>query len=97
MSYRAIGFKCLVLPDPVSQDKLQEQNAQVVGTIIDIGEDFASAYKPKTKYWGLKVGDKIWYAKYAGKWVYDKKNDRHLLVILDEDVCLQETEDHASA
>ena len=114
MAYRAVGFKCLVLPDPVSkdtevksaggiitqfrskQDQLQEQNAQVTGVILDIGEDFAEAYKPKTKNWGLKVGDRIWYAKYAGKWVYDKKNDRHLLVIVDEDVCLQETEDVTS-
>ena len=112
---KALGFKCLVLPDPIinekevktesglivklalSVDERLERGAQVRGTIVDIGEDFAAAYKPKTPFWGLKVGDKIWYARYAGKWVTDKENNRDLLVLNDEDICVQdvveETED----
>lgn len=97
---KAVGYKLIVLPDAVEEvskggiviaaDTRMERNAQVCGTIIDIGEDVAAAYKPKTEHWGLKVGDKIWYAKYAGKWIKDKENDREVLVILDEDVCVKE-------
>ena len=108
MSLEAVGFKCIVLPDEVSDvkevktdsgivvklhlniDKKMEQNAQTRGTILHIGEDFAEAYKPKTRYWGLKPGDKIWYAKYAGKWIKDEENNREVLVILDEDICVKE-------
>ena len=100
MTLRAVGYKIIVLPEVVEEkskggivlavDTKMERNAQVTGTIIDIGEDVAAAYKPKTPYWGLKVGDKIWYAKYAGKWVKDTENDREVLVINDEDVCIKE-------
>ncbi|MDE1868312.1 MAG: hypothetical protein KGI08_11480 [Thaumarchaeota archaeon] len=100
MTLKAIGYKLIVLPETVEKktksgivlavDEKMEQNAQVVGTIIDIGEDVAAAFKPKTEYWGLRVGDKIWYAKYAGKWIKDEENNREVLVINDEDVCVKE-------
>lgn len=97
---KAVGYKVIVLPLVVEEvskggivlavDGRMERNAQTIGTIIDIGEDVAAAYKPKTEHWGLKVGDKIWYAKYAGKWVKDEENDREVLVINDEDICVKE-------
>lgn len=97
---KAVGFKLIVLPDSVEEisaggiviatDNRMERNAQTRGTVLDIGEDFAAAFKPKTEHWGLKVGDKIWYAKYAGKWIKDVDNDREVLVIADEDVCVKE-------
>jgi co-chaperonin GroES (HSP10) len=97
---KAVGYKVIVLPLVVEEvskggivlavDGRMERNAQTIGTIIDIGEDVAAAYKPKTEHWGLKVGDKIWYAKYAGKWVKDEANDREVLVINDEDICVKE-------
>lgn len=95
---KAIGYKIIIKPDEVLKyskggialavDAKMEANAQVVGTIVDIGEDFAVAYKPKTPYWGLKVGDKVYYAKYAGKWVGDD-----LLILNDEDICAKIQED----
>ena len=97
---KAVGYKVIVLPLVVEEvskggivlavDGRMERNAQTIGTILDIGEDVAAAYKPKTEHWGLKVGDKIWYAKYAGKWVKDEENDREVLVINDEDICVKE-------
>ena len=97
---KAVGFCVIVFPDIVEEqtksgiilkmDKKMEQNAQVTGTIVDIGEDAFAAYKPKTPYAGLKVGDKVWYAKYAGKWIKDKENDREVLIIRDEDIVCKE-------
>ena len=100
MTLKAVGYKIIVLPDIVEEvskggivlavDNKMERNAQTTGVILDIGEDVAAAYKPKTEHWGLKVGDKIWYAKYAGKWVKDTENNREVLVINDEDICIKE-------
>lgn len=94
---KAVGFRIIVQPKKVENmskggialpinEQLEEQ-AQVLGTIIDIGEDVAVAYKPKTPFWGLKVGDQIYYAKYAGKWVQDPDTKEQVLIINDEDVC----------
>lgn len=97
MTIRAIGYKAIVKPDEVLKyskggialavDARMEANAQVVGTLVDIGEDFAAAYRPKTPFWGLAVGDRIYYAKYAGKWVLDPTTQEEFLIINDEDVC----------
>lgn len=91
---KAIGFRVVILPDSVekttasgiiiSVDDRLEKNAQVVGTILDIGEDAFAAYKPKTEFCGLKVGDKVFYAKYAGKWLPGEFEG--LLVVNDDDI-----------
>ena len=92
---KAIGFRVIVRPKPVEEkvgsiilsiDKGMEERAQVLGTIVDIGEDFAAAYDPKSKFWGLKVGDSVFYAKYAGKWVQDPDSKEELLIMNDEDI-----------
>jgi co-chaperonin GroES (HSP10) len=83
----------IVIKLDLKVDEKMEQNAQTRGTILDIGEDAFAAFKPKTVHAGLKIGDKVWYAKYAGKWVKDLTNNREILVLRDEDICLKETED----
>jgi len=67
-------------------------NAQVTGVITQIGEDAYAAFKPKTEYAGLKVGDRVAYAKYAGKWISDD-----VLVLCDEDVVAVEVNDDVDA
>lgn len=47
-------------------DEKMEKNAATIGTIVSIGEDAFIAYKTKTPFAGLKVGDQIAFAKYAG-------------------------------
>ena len=94
---KAIGYKAVVKPKKVENmsaggialaiDETMEAQAQVLGTIIDLGEDFASAFRPKTAQWGLKVGDQVYYAKYAGKWIKDPTTGEELLIINDEDIC----------
>lgn len=104
MTIKAVGFKAVIKPDPVEEttksgivimaDKRMEANAQVRGTILDLGEDFAAAFKPKTPFWGLKVGDVVYYAKYAGKWIKDPKTDEEYLLVNDEDICAKYEETH---
>jgi len=102
MSWKGIAFRALVRPDEVEMktesgivlavDEKLEKNAQTTGTIVVLGEDFAAAFKPKTPFWGLKVGDKIHYPKYAGKWVRHSKTKEELLAINDEDVIVAEAD-----
>lgn len=96
MAIKALGFRLLVQPDEVEEvtaggivlaiDQKLEKNAQTTGTIVGIGEDVAVAFKPKTEFWGLKVGDKVHYPKYAGKWLKDTTTKEEVLAINDEDV-----------
>lgn len=97
MAIKAPGFRMFVKPNEVKQmsdggidlsalDQEAEKNAQTTGTVVAIGEDFAVAFKPKTPYWGIKVGDKVYYPRYAGKWLENKETKEEVLAINDEDV-----------
>lgn len=97
MPFKAIGFRAIVEPFEVEKvskggidlsalDEKMERNAQVMGKLVKIGEDFAKDYKPTTPQWGLKIGDIVVYAKFAGKWVKDPKTGVEQLYINDEDV-----------
>ena len=94
---KAIGFKVIIKPKEIKKysaggielalDERMEKRAQDIGTIVQFGEDFAKDYNPTTKYWGLKPGDQVYYAKYAGKWIDDPDTGEELLVLHDEDIC----------
>jgi co-chaperonin GroES (HSP10) len=96
MAIRAVGFTAVILPEEVKKttesglvlaiDEVMERNAQVLGTVVELGEDFAVAYRPTTPKWGLKAGDKVFFARYAGKWVKDPEDGKEFLIILDTDV-----------
>jgi co-chaperonin GroES (HSP10) len=96
MTVKAVAFRVVVVPDEVEEvskggivqvfDKKVERNAQTLGTIVDIGEDAFAAYRTKTQFAGLQVGDKVYYAKYAGKWVQDPKTKEEFLVLNDDDI-----------
>lgn len=96
MTLKAISYKIIVRVKEVAEkskggiimavDKKMEKNAHTEGVIVDIGEDAFAAYKPKTEYAGLKVGDRVFYAKFAGKWIQDPETEENLLVINDEDI-----------
>lgn len=101
MSLKAVAFRLLVNPDETVKksaggidlsalNEKAERNAQTTGVIVDIGEDAFVAYRVKTEFAGLKVGDRIHYPKYAGKWVRDSKTLQEYLAINDEDVIAKE-------
>lgn len=111
MAVKAVGFRIVIKPDPVMEktkggiilatdDKL-ERAAISVGTVVEVGPIAFMAFKPYEGAW-CKAGDKIAYARYAGKWVADPEfpddKEKELLVINDEDVvCLLEDRPDASA
>lgn len=97
--WKPIAHRILVKPDPVEEktksgivvvtNERMEMNAKVTGVILEIGEDAWAAYKPKTEFAGLKVGDRVAYAKYAGKWL----NDDTLALNDDDVVAVEVTRD----
>jgi len=99
MTWQPVSHRIIVKPDPVVEttkggiilatDKKLEQNAQVFGTIVAIGEDAWKAFNPFRPRAGLEVGDRVAYAKYAGKWISDD-----VLVLNDEDVVAKEIQDN---
>jgi len=90
---KAPGFRVVIKPDPVEEvtaggivlaiDKRLEKGATDKGTVISIGPIAWMAFKPYEGPW-CEVGDKVGYAKYAGKWVTENGED--FLVIDDQDV-----------
>ena len=74
-------------------DEQSEQGAAVRGTIVSIGEDAWQAYKPKSEFAGLKVGDDVFYARYAGKVVRETDDSEELLVLNDEDIVCKVTKE----
>jgi co-chaperonin GroES (HSP10) len=68
--------------DIPKQHKDREESIVDTGTVLEIGSDCWAEFKEP---W-CKVGDKVAYAKYAGKAIKQKDGSK-LLVLNDEDVC----------
>lgn len=81
----------LVLKLALSVDERMEAGATDTGTIVALGPDVYAAFKTSLKYGGLKVGQKVAFAKYSGKWVEDPQTKENLLVVNDEDIVLEFT------
>lgn len=105
MNHKAVGFRLVVKPDPVEKktasgivlatNETMERNATTSGRVLDIGPEAFRSYNRTAGFnayvpW-CKIGDRITYAKYAGKWVrtgviLDDGKEEELLIINDEDV-----------
>lgn len=96
MALKAVAFRVIVKVKEVAEksrggivlaiDKKLEKNAHTEGTIVDIGPDAWTAFKTKELFAGLQVGDKVFYAKYAGKWIVDPETLEEFLILNDEDI-----------
>ena len=96
---KAIAFRIILKPDPVEEvtksglilkkDVFLEKGATVTGTIVDIGPDAWQSYKPSLPFAGLQVGNHVYYAKYAGKWIRDQETKEEFLVVNDDDIVAQ--------
>ena len=99
MAIDGFFFRVVIKPDPVLEkkgsiilatNKALERGATQSGTVVSIGEDAFAAYRPKREFAGLKIGDHVAYAKYAGKWVQDPDfpddAEKEMLVVNDEDI-----------
>lgn len=85
----------IVLTSNTTQKKL-EQHGKYVGTVLQIG-DMAWTDKlvdgKSCKPW-CNVGDRVVYARYAGKFVYDPITEEEYCVVNDEDIiCVIEEEE----
>ena len=100
--WKPVSHRIIVRPDPVEKktksglilalDERLERGANVFGTIIAIGEDAWKAFNPTHPFAGLKVGDRVSYPRYAGKWIDDET-----LVLVDEDIVAKEVDDDVDA
>ena len=75
------------IPKELREMKL-EQQAVVKGTVISIGP---LAFHPPVgdgTPW-VKVGDRVYYAKYAGKDVVDPETEERFLLLMDEDLVVE--------
>lgn len=99
MSIETVGFRILVKPDNIledkryktsipgfeiaGQEKAREQQAVDKGIVVSMGPAAFEDYKFDNP---LKVGDHIVFAKFAGKEVVDPETEEKFVIILDEDV-----------
>lgn len=94
----AVGYRVVLRPDPVVEetvggiilavDSKLEKGATITGTVVAIGPEAFRSFNRAAGFqqyvpW-VSVGDRVYYAKYAGKWVLDGKED--LLVVADDDI-----------
>lgn len=88
------GFHVLIRPDPVEtkseggiilavNEKIEKHQTDT-GVIVGIG-DCAWHDKAEGFAWA-KIGDRVNYAKHAGKFVTDEETDEEFLIVNDEDV-----------
>ena len=70
----------IILTETVTR---KEQAATEEGIVLALGDTFGKDYGAQVL---PKVGDKVYFAKYAGKWVTDFETGEEYLVINDDDV-----------
>lgn len=66
----------------ISLNERREQTAAEEGTIIAIGDTFGEAFNAK---YVPQPGDRIYFARYAGKWIKNELGE-DLVLLNDEDV-----------
>lgn len=100
----AVGHRVIVRPDPVTKtskggillavDERREQNMAQKGTVVAVGE---MAWKNTLYGYGIEgwkpwcqVGDRVFFARYAGKSFRDEDHPDDIYIIMnDEDIqCL---------
>lgn len=96
----AVGFRVVLRPDPIEEktasgiflavDEKMEKGATVTGTVLHIGPEAFRSYNRAAGFtdyvpW-VKPGDRVYYARYSGKWVVDETTKEELLVVNDEDI-----------
>ena len=100
MAIKPILHRIIVKPDPVETktaggiilavNEKREQAAAEIGTVVAIGDTAFSDFGGDPNL--LQIGDKVYYARYAGKFVKDVDgtefvclNDEDITCILKED------------
>lgn len=98
MKLRAVNFRIIVKPDEIKRktksgivieygsNEQLEKGARVAGIVLDIGPAAFRAFGMDPENPWVKVGDRVFYAKYAGKRIIDTRTGEEVVVINDEDI-----------
>lgn len=100
MKIAPVAWRVIVKPDVIEKktesglvlavDEKLEKGARITGTIVAIGDDvYPNSIVPKA---GLHVGDRVYYAKYAGKVILDNNTGDELVILNDEDVVAKDVD-----
>lgn len=81
----------LVIEVAYGKNEVLEENAIDTGRVVSIGDDAYASFKPKRQFAGLKVGDLVYFAKYAGKAI--RKDGVRYIVLNDDDIVAKVVED----
>lgn len=94
LGIKPAGYRLIVRPDKIEEisdggiflnvDEKLEKAAQIKGTLISIGDQAWKDLVDGTPW--AKEGDKILYARYAGKNITDPLTDEDYLIINDKDL-----------
>jgi len=99
MGIKVCGHRVLVKPDAIEnvssggivivQDERRESRAVQRGTVVAIGPTAWHAYDKTSPDWEpwAQIGDRVDYARHAGRYTNDPENPEEELVLLnDEDI-----------
>ena len=86
-AFKAATKAGIYIPKEFDEMK-REQQAVVKGTVVSIGPLAFQAPVGDGTPWAV-VGDRVYYAKYAGKDVVDPETGETLLLLNDEDLCVK--------
>ncbi len=104
---KVLGRRVLVLPDEVEEfseggifiaslNRKEERAAQITGTVVSIGHLCWKGFEDETPW--CKVGDKVHFSRYAGRYIDDPETEIRYMVMNDEDIiALIEEEPNGSA
>jgi co-chaperonin GroES (HSP10) len=91
---KALGYRLIVKPDPIeetspggiiiAQDKKLERAGQITGTIISIGSLCWTGIGDGEPW--AKIGDRIHFSRYAGRYIEDPSTGENNMIMNDEDV-----------
>lgn len=97
---QAIAWRVIVKPDNIEEkssggivlavDERLEKGARITGTIVGIGPDVYP--NSILLHGGLNIGDRVYYAKYAGKTIYDQVTKEEFVVLNDEDIVAKDVD-----
>lgn len=89
------GYRILVKPDPIEEvskggihivvterERVMEKAAQIYGTLVAVGP---TAWKEQGTPWA-KVGDRVAYSRYGGKFIKDPETGEEFVLLNDEDI-----------
>jgi len=72
----------IVIPEMVRD---AERRGSEFGVVLDVGPTAWLADGLGGEPWA-KVGDKVWFARYGGKWVAEPDSEEQFLLLLDTDI-----------